>query len=134
MTATAKQIDWNKPVQASQDGGRTWVSARLGCVLAGCRFCHGVIFEYAPGEETCRWCDETGTALGCGISVRNTPAPPVPFERNRYMNVRRLNDGSLDISPDTYGTCETAMMYARHGFVTVPVTFRGEWKDGESNG
>ena len=132
MTAT-RPIDWTKPVQVS-DGqiGSNWRPVRvLATDLEGdepivvsfeCSNRHRTLFRMKADCSDTAW------------QFRNTPAPPVPFEFTRWVNVRRRDDGTFHDGGQVYADADTAARGLSTKFVTVPVTIRGEWKDEESDG
>ena len=132
MTATAT-IDWTKPVQASRWGiNNKWrdveiwrTDARGTCPVIG-------IVRDGRFDEVFS-CD-IGGLYSASWQFRNTPAPPVTFEFTRYVNVRRRDDGTFHDGGQVYADADSAARGLSNKFVTVPVTIRGEWKDGESNG
>lgn len=133
MTATAKpKIDWEKPVQASYGDGR-WLPARV--ALTDLKDKEGrtilLAIEHAPGDEVAVYVrpDLDG---GCAPLVRNTPAPPVPFEESRWMNATVTTQGIVLLGIDTYRSRNQAASYCCTGYTPVPVTIRGEWKDGDN--
>ena len=131
MTATAKpKIDWTKPVQARSRTGGDWRTIDVLRTDVKSDWPVVFIWTYDDGNQFPITCTLNG--CGCDFQFRNTPAPPVPFEFTRWVNVYKREDGLLSVGACLFDTQqEGAVMAARQSCVTVPVTIRGEWKAGE---
>lgn len=123
------EIDWGKPVEASYDGGKRWCPARVLCTdfKGGCSSIV-VAIEASSGLEGIQTFtpDQTFTHT----KIRNVPAPPVPLEFTRWVNVYKSDDGKNNIG--SFHRTESSARAVLGPFgVTVPVTIRGEWKENE---